>query len=326
MTPVKYGQGLNAYREGCIINIDQEDGTVTVTTSGSEVGQGLNTKVAQAVAMSLGVPLSTIVVTSNATDRIANADVTGGSGTSESCVAAALDACTTMNARLAPVKDAHPTASWPELIGFAYAEGIALTATGYFQGAASPYPFTYFVWAAAATKIELDVLTGQIQILRTDIVYDCGQSLSPEIDMGQIEGAFVMGLGFMFTEEAVVMNTGALANPGTWDYKPPASLDIPISFNVTFLEKTPNPLRTSVLGSKCVAEPPYQLAASAYFAVCDAINAARSDAGETGPLQLCTPITVERIQRACLVSASQFNLDAASATRLPKSQKSRKQT
>ncbi len=139
-----------------------------------------------------------------------------------------------LNGRLAPLKTANPTAAWPTLIGMAAGNCIDLLAEGWFSPTATPsgFPFNYFVWAAACTVVEVDVLTGELQILSTDLVYDCGESLNPLVDVGQVEGAFVMGLGEYLTEDVVFDADGKLLSVGSFEYKPPFPLDIPQKMNV----------------------------------------------------------------------------------------------
>lgn len=147
-------------------------------------------------------------------------------------------------------------------------------------------------------------------MIRTDIVYDCGTQLNPCVDIGQIEGSFVMGLGFFFTEEVVINDEGRMVNNGTWDYKPPSSKDIPIQFNVSLLGSgNANSADHNVLGSKATGEPPYQLSASAFFAMKDCIYAARADNGLTGYFQLDTPATVDQIQQSCGITIQALNLN-----------------
>jgi xanthine dehydrogenase/oxidase len=312
LLPTKYAMGDGGYTMSVLLGI-LADGTVTVSTSGTEVGQGLNTKLAQSVAYGLGVDLSTIIVDDNSTFTTPNMGITGGSGTSESVVAAALDACTQLNAIIDPIKKANPTFTWTQLVDTALGNHANLQAIGYrsYGAEAGGYPFTYFVYAAAITEVELDVLTGQIEIIRSDIVYDCGIPLNSAIDVGQIEGAFVQGIGMYFYEDVVFSPDGNTVNNGTWDYKPPCSQDIPIEFNVTLLNNTPNPATHNVLGSKATGEPPYSLAGSAYFAAIDCVQAARKDAGLTGYVQLNVPATTDQLQLACGIDISQLNLSPA---------------
>jgi len=312
MTPVKYGMALAGYAQGALLNILSDDGTVMVATSGCEVGQGLNTKVVQAVAFGLGVPIENITIGSTSTDKIPNFGETGGSGTSESCVQAVINACKILQDSLAPVRETLPSGyTWNQLISTAFSQGVNLSATAFFDPTQNDngYEFSYFVYGAACSVVELDVLTGETEILSTDIVYDGGISLNPVIDIGQVEGAFVQGIGFFFTEDTITdSKTGRIINNGTWDYKPPGALDIPIQFNVTFLKNTPNQANMAVLSSKASGEPPYMLAASAFFALKNAIRAARADIKDDSDFILDSPATVEKIQLACKVDISQLTL------------------
>jgi xanthine dehydrogenase/oxidase len=168
--------------------------------------------------------------------------------------------------------------------------------------------FTGYTYSAACCEVEIDVLTGETTVLRADLVYDIGDSLNPAIDIGQVEGAFVQGLGYVLTEEIVIETDGAdagrLNSPNTWAYKIPATTTIPLEFNVGFFPRAKLGLPTEtdvVFGSKEVGEPPLVLAAAAFFAVKNAVLAARRDRGHHGWFQLQAPATVQRIREACLV-------------------------
>jgi xanthine dehydrogenase/oxidase len=300
--------GISGYWEAVLIHICAPDGTVMLTHGGTEVGQGINTKVMQAVAKELAIPMDLIVTTTCSTEKVPNFTLTGGSGTSETVCRAAIDACQQLNARLQPVKDANPGVEWAELIAIANNLQVNLSVTGHTPPPITTDIFSYYVWCASFSEVEIDVLTGEIEILRTDIVYDGGQSLNPLIDIGQIEGAFVQGIGFFITEDAIINKEGRLVNNGTWDYKPPGSKDIPISFNVTFLKDVPNDAKDNVLGSKASGEPPFMTSCSVYFAVKDAIAAARREVGATGAFPLPVPATTVDIQQACLVSVDQLHI------------------
>lgn len=306
LLPCKYGMQPSDYFEACMLSVNP-DGSVAVCHSGIELGQGIDTKVVQTVAMGLGVDMDTVEITKPSTDRIPKAFTTGGSATSESCVNAAVNACSLLNTALEPIRAKLPsTATWTDIITAAGAAHVCLQTTGWHGPPPPKYFFDYFVYNAACSMVEVDILTGEVTILKTDIVYDCGQSLNPAIDIGQIEGAFVQGVGYFFTEDVVTNNTtGRLITNGTWEYKPPMSKDIPIEFNVSLLKKDVQPSGT-ILGSKGVAEPPYLLAASAYFAARDCIQAARTEIGNTDRFVLSTPLSPDIIQSACLVDPSQF--------------------
>lgn len=307
LVPTKYCMTMDGdYNETVLININTLDGTICVSTSGVELGQGLNTKVAQVIAnalSSLGVVLGLISIAINSTDKIGSCADTGGSGTSETCCAAAINACTQVVNAFAPLKQAHPTASWQDLVGFAWKAGVKLVYSGNYRSA-PPSTFNYFVWGAACTTVEVDTLTGEVQVLQVDIVYDCGVSLNPAVDIGQVQGGFIMALGWLLTEETIDWADGRRLTAGTWDYHVPSSLDIPIKFNVTFIPNSKNP--PGVLSSKAVGEPPMALASSALLAVKKAIYAARAEIGNSDEFDLVAPATVTKVQQCCLPSPSQL--------------------
>lgn len=321
LVPTKYGISWGGLTSGAQIHIYASDGTVSVSHGGCEIGQGLSTKVAQAVAYELGVPLEAVLVTSTSTSRVPNNTATGGSSTSENCAKAAIIACKELVKRLAPVRKSMPDKPWPQVVSAAYSQvrplpslfspltlsllpaphppsaafplpqGINLSANGWFAPPASSGlsgTFEYFTWGTAVSAVEIDVLTGELEVLRSDILFDCGVSLNPAVDLGQVEGAFIQGLGYFTTEQVVVGSEGRLLSVGTWDYKPPSQLDIPIQFNASLLKDAPNP--NGVLRSKASGEPPYALASSVFFAIRDAVSAARKQAGKTGASQHAPPL------------------------------------
>jgi xanthine dehydrogenase/oxidase len=169
--------------------------------------------------------------------------------------------------------------------------------------------FTGFTFSAACTEVEIDVLTGETTVLRADLCYDMGKSLNPAIDIGQVEGAYVQGLGYVLTEDVVFQpdgpNVGALNTDNTWRYKVPATTTIPLVFNVDLFPRSDAPLVPEnpfdLLSSKEVGEPPLVLAITAYFAVKHAILAARQDRGHDEWFVLDAPATVQRVREACLV-------------------------
>lgn len=242
------------------------------------------------------------------TDVIVNGGMTGGSATSETVCQAAINACDTLNKRMSLFKRKDPDATWLELLSSVSSKGISLNAEGWYsppllQGGLTA--FTYYVWAAAMTEVEMDVLTGQITVLASHIVYDCGISLNPAVDIGQIEGAFIMGLGYFTTEEVVFdQDTGRLLTEGTWEYKPPMALDIPLDFSVTLLDDAPN--ENGIMRSKATGEPPYIISSSIFFALRQAITSSRDDATEGSPgefyYDLPANATVSVRHDKCLIS------------------------
>ncbi|XP_070138167.1 uncharacterized protein [Drosophila bipectinata] len=250
------------------------DGTVVVTHGGIEMGQGMNTKVAQVAAFTLGIDLSFVKVESSDTINGANCMVTGGAVGSESLCFAVRKACDTLNDRLKAVK--KDGASWVETVEAAYAKSINLIASDHYKEGDMQ---NYHVYGLALTEIELDVLTGNNQITRVDILEDAGESLSPYIDVGQVEGAFVMCLGYWLSEQLVYdRETGRLLTNRTWNYKPPGAKDIPIDFRIELIQK-PNPNGAGFMRSKATGEPPCCLAVSVVFALQQALQSARQDAG-----------------------------------------------
>lgn len=274
-----------------MISVFHADGTVLISHGGVEMGQGLNTKVAQVAARTLGLPIDSIRFRPNDTMLAANATVSGGSSTSDGIGMAVLGACEMILERIKPVRDELPHLSWRDLIEECHSRNIDLTALYVFKiGESTPYP----VHALSCSEVEIDVLTGNVQLTRVDILEDVGRSQSPLMDIGQIEGAFVMGIGYFFSEELRFDKTsGALLTNRTWNYTPPGPQDIPIDFRVTFLENSVN--EDFVLKSKATGEPPLATSCSCLFALRNAIVAARRDAGITEWCHLRTPVTPEQV-------------------------------
>ncbi|XP_036322912.1 indole-3-acetaldehyde oxidase-like [Rhagoletis pomonella] len=252
------------------------DGTVVIAHGGIEMGQGMNTKIAQVAAYTLGIPLSFVKIEYSDTINGANSEVTGGSLGSESLCFAARKACYTLNERLKPVKDAlGANASWPRIAHEAWVRNINMIASEYYKEGDMQ---NYLVYGLGLTEVELDILTGNHLIRRVDILEDAGESLSPYVDVGQVEGAFVMLLGYWLTEHLVYdRQTGQLLTNRTWNYKPPGAKDIPIDFRIELLQKNPNP--AGFMRSKTTGEPPACMAVSSIFAVQHALQSARQDAG-----------------------------------------------
>jgi xanthine dehydrogenase/oxidase len=202
-------------------------------------------------------------------------------------VAATGDACSKMNAILAPYKQQLGNgATWQQIVSAAINAGELLNVSGKVNWPApASGPWNYNSFGVACHEVMLDVLTGEYQLMRTDILMDAGISLNPALDIGQVEGAYTMGLGYYLTEEITYDETGALINNGTWEYKPPryqhfsrltffSALDIPIDLRVTLLKNSPNP--NGVMSAKGVGEPPLCLSAGAFVTIKRAISSARS--------------------------------------------------
>jgi len=231
---------------------------------------------------------------------------------------AALYACRELNTRLELFRKANPKASFKEIINKAYFERVNLSAQGFFKSEHEGFnmdtgkgkPWRYFTLGTACTEVEIDCLTGDFKTLRADLVVDVGQSINPAIDLGQIEGAFVQGVGYTTIEELVwgdnqhpwVKPQGRLFSNGPGAYKIPSADDIPQDFRVTFMKDTPDKKHEiiAVQSSKAVGEPPLLLGMSAYFAIREAIISSRRQSGLTGYYPMDSPLTSERIRMACV--------------------------
>ncbi len=272
------------------------DGTIQVSVGGLEMGQGLNTKVAQAATFALNSgDISLITFLPVSTVSTSNNGATGGSVTSELCVQATLLACAQLNTLLSPFRQAQPTGTWAQLCAAAVGAGVDLRGVGraLLQPPAIGGPDTYQTFGVCITEVYLDVLTGEYNVLRADILMDLGISMNPLIDVGQIEGAFLMGVGLNTLEEVVYNDDGTLFTNDTWEYKIPGILDVPIDWRVTLLANAPNP--KGILRSRAVGEPPLLMGCSVFFALRAAINAARSYFAVRGRFTFDSPATVANI-------------------------------
>lgn len=301
------------FRYSAQVIIYEHDGTVAIAHGGIEMGQGINTKAAQVAAKILDVPLSSIKVKPTTTVAGANSMVTGGSyGTDLVCHGVKI-CCERLKARIDAVKAnlPNPKPEWPALVKTCLHKEVDLSER--YWTVSTEHPKPYIIWGGTCVEVEIDVLTGQHVTRRVDLIEDAGRSLSPFVDIGQVEGAFVMGLG-LFTTEYMQFDeqTGEKLVTGTWDYKPPTALDIPEDFRITLLPNAPNPY--GVLRSKATGEPPLCMSFGVVTALRQAISSARADAGVTGWFEMGSPMTVERIQQLCLVQPSQFILSDAVAS------------
>ncbi|XP_028399776.1 xanthine dehydrogenase/oxidase-like isoform X2 [Dendronephthya gigantea] len=308
LVPLKYGVDWVGSRFTAYVVIYRKDGTVSISHGGVEMGQGINTKVCQVAAYILGHGLNVDQISVRPASSFINANGTPSwaSITSELCSEAVANCCTALKERITAVeKDMPSTATWVDIIEKCYEVGVDLTEK-YMVFPQKSHQFNYMSYGTTCTEAEIDVLTGETEILRSDILYDCGRSMNPEIDVGQVEGAFIMGLGNWLIEKAVYdPNTGLELTSGTWDYHPPFSKDIPVDFRVSLLKDAPNPL--GVLRSKVVGEPPQCMSCSCLFAVQDAIYHAREETGQDKEyFALDGPATVEAVQLKCLVKSDQF--------------------
>lgn len=281
------------------------DGSVLLTHGGTEMGQGLHTKTMQVASKVLGIPIDMIHINETATDKVPNTSPTAASTGSDLNGMAVKRACEEICKRLEPIKQKMPNKSWKDWVHSAYLERISLSATGFYATPNIGYnhstnqgnPFAYFTYGVAASLVEIDCLTGDHSVLKTDIVMDIGESLNPAIDIGQIEGAFAQGYGLFMLEQMIHSPDGNLLTRGPGAYKLPGFGDMPSEFNVALLRGAPNP--RAVFSSKAVGEPPLFLAASVFFAIKEAIKAARVERGLGKGFKLDAPATAERIRMAC---------------------------
>ena len=320
LTPVKFGISFTAMflnQAGALMHI-YTDGTVQVNHGGTEMGQGLHTKIAQIVATELGLPLEYIEVTSTRTDKVPNTSPTAASSGTDLNGQAARNAALMIKRRLIDhivetyqvegqkVEFRDGKVSWPnhsisflELTQQAYMARISMSATGYYRTPKIHYdrkqakgsPFFYYSCGASVSEVEVDTFTGTYTVTRVDILHDVGESINPAIDLGQVEGGFIQGMGWLTTEELVWGQDGRLHTDGGASYKIPAVGDTPKQFNVALLKDSKNHEAT-IYHSKAVGEPPLMHGISVWSALRDAIWAA---GGEQVNPQLDTPATPERV-------------------------------
>uniref|UniRef100_A0A8C2TWT8 Xanthine dehydrogenase/oxidase n=1 Tax=Coturnix japonica TaxID=93934 RepID=A0A8C2TWT8_COTJA len=306
--PTKFGISFTVpflNQAGALVHV-YTDGSVLLTHGGTEMGQGLHTKMIQVASRSLGIPTSKIYISETSTNTVPNTSPTAASVSADINGMAVHNACQTILKRLEPIKQSNPKGSWEDWIKTAYENCISLSATGFYRIPDVGYnfetnkgkPFHYFSYGVACSEVEIDCLTGDHKNIRTDIVMDVGTSLNPAIDIGQIEGAFVQGIGLFTMEELRYSPEGNLYTRGPGMYKIPAFGDIPTEFYVSLLRDCPN--SKAIYSSKAVGEPPLFLSASVFYAIKDAIYSAREDSGVTEPFRLDSPATPERIRNACV--------------------------
>ncbi|CAN2388442.1 acting on CH or CH2 groups [Pristimantis euphronides] len=306
--PTKFGISFSLSflnQAGALVHV-YTDGSVLLTHGGTEMGQGLHTKMIQVASKALGIPTSKIHISETSTNTVPNSSPTAASVSSDLNGMAIYNACQTLLHRLEPYKKANPNGTWESWTRSAYEDRISLSATGFYSVDGIGYdpeknqgrPSSYFSYGVACSEVEIDCLTGDHTNLRTDIVMDVGTSLNPAIDIGQVEGAFVQGLGLFTLEELKYSPEGDLYTRGPGMYKIPAFGDIPAQFNVSLLRDCPN--SKAIYSSKAVGEPPLFLSASIFYAIKDAITSARGESGITGIFRLDSPATPERIRNACV--------------------------
>lgn len=320
LTPVKFGISFTATflnQAGALIHI-YTDGSIHLNHGGTEMGQGLNTKVAQIVAEVFKVDISRIQITATNTDKVPNTSPTAASSGADLNGKAAQNAAEIIKQRLvdflvreykvtpedvefrnSQVRVRNQFLSFEEVIQKAYFGQVSLSSTGFYRtpkifydrDKAAGRPFYYFAYGAACSEVIVDTLTGEYKMLRTDILHDVGASLNPAIDIGQVEGAFVQGMGWLTMEELVWNGKGKLMTNGPASYKIPAIADMPIDLRVKLVENRKNPEDT-VFHSKAVGEPPFMLGIAVWCAIKDAVA---SLADYRAQPQIDAPATPERV-------------------------------
>ena len=322
LTPVKFGIAFtlkHLNQAGALVHV-YTDGSVLVNHGGTEMGQGLHTKVAQVVAEEFGIGFERVRITATKTDMVPNTTPTAASSGSDLNGMAAKRAAATIKGRMAALAGRlHqvPQAQvrfaggmvtvgsreipFAELAKTCFLERVSLSSTGYFatpkltwdRASASGRPFLYFACGAACSEVTIDTLTGEMRVDRVDLLHDVGNSLNPAIDIGQIEGGFVQGMGWLTTEELVFDAKGRLTTHAPSTYKIPVASDVPADFRVA-LWKSKGNREATIYRSKAVGEPPLMLAISVFSAIVNAI--AGLNPGRVPALD--APATPEAIVRA----------------------------
>jgi xanthine dehydrogenase large subunit len=344
-TPVKFGISFNVpflNQAGALVHV-YKDGSALVNHGGTEMGQGLNTKVAQVVANALGIALSRVRVTATDTSKIANTSATAASTGSDLNGKAAEAAALTIRGRLAELAakqlgghaddvrfhDGMAESNgvqipFDQLVAAAYLARVQLWSDGFY---ATPkvhwdaktltgHPFYYFAYGAAVSEVVIDTLTGEWRLLRADLLHDAGQSINPAIDLGQVEGGFIQGMGWLTTEELWWNRDGRLMTHAPSTYKIPSISDTPAAFNVA-LYRNDN-AEPTVFRSKAVGEPPLLLAFSVLLAIRAAIAStaphSADSADSTDAPKLRAPATPEAILDALDELASRHRVESESGS------------
>ncbi len=321
LTPVKFGISFTAThlnQAGALIHV-YKDGSVHLNHGGTEMGQGLFIKVAQVVADELGIGIDNIRLNASDTSRVPNASATAASSGSDMNGKAAQIAAAKIRRRLTAFAARHfavaegaidfrsnavhvgdSTLSFAELVQLAWFDRVSLSAIGFYKTPKIHYdretfsgrPFFYFAYGAAVSEVVVDTLTGEHRVIRVDILHDCGDSLNPAVDMGQVEGGFIQGVGWLTSEELWWNEAGELKTHAPSTYKIPTCSDLPTDFRVELLENAAN-REDTIYRSKAVGEPPLMLCLSVFHAIRDAIACADR------PLpDLQAPATPEAVLRA----------------------------
>ena len=316
LVPVKFGISFTLTflnQAGALVHV-YADGSVQLNHGGTEMGQGLNTKVAQVAAEVFGLGVEAVKITATDTGKVPNTSATAASSGADLNGMACKDACKTIKKRLVEfakskwggkvrfadgyVHVGDHSMSFAELAAAAYQARVSLSATGFYKTPKVKWdrvegkgrPFLYFSYGAAVSEVELDTLTGENRILRTDILHDVGRSLNPALDIGQVEGAFVQGAGWLTIEELRWAEDGRLLTAAPATYKIPCASDMPAEFNVALWDG--ENLEKTIYRSKAVGEPPFVLGMSVFMALSEAVKAAG------GNPNFDAPATAERLLMA----------------------------
>ncbi|MCG6560060.1 xanthine dehydrogenase molybdopterin binding subunit [Ruegeria sp. 1NDH52C] len=316
-SPVKFGISFtltHLNQAGALVHVYQ-DGSVHLNHGGTEMGQGLFQKVAQVAASRFGIPLEMVKITATDTAKVPNTSATAASSGSDLNGMAVKAACDTIRDRMAAylaerhqaevasvrfgngqVEVGEARYSFAEAAALAYQGRISLSATGFYKTPKIEWdriqgrgrPFYYFAYGASVTEVAVDTLTGEYRILRADILHDAGASLNPDLDIGQVEGGYVQGAGWLTTEELVWDDKGRLRTHAPSTYKIPACSDRPEVFNVALWDGQNR--EDTIYRSKAVGEPPFMLGISAWLALSDAV----ASCGDAYPA-LNAPATAEEV-------------------------------
>ncbi len=336
MMPQKHGIAFTEPRgslnsSSALINVNMADGSVIIHQGAVEMGQGVHTKIAQLAANTLGIPLELIRMAGNSSDCISNAPATAASTGFDLNGGAVEKACKVLRSRLedfcVQMEQYTPSsrienwrtdwaANWKEIIFKAWFHRVNLSVAELYK---SPHykgptyrnpqgkPFLYFSLGVACTEVEIDVLSGEYKILRADVLFDGGKSPNAAIDIGQIEGGYVQGVGMATTEELVYDHNGKLVTDNIWSYKPPCTKTIPIDFRAKLHPVNPErnarealAEKQAVKSTKAFTESSLTLGVSVYFALIHAIKDARQElTGKVDWIDVELPLTCQRIQQLC---------------------------
>jgi xanthine dehydrogenase large subunit len=312
LTAVKFGISFNTKflnQASALVNV-YLDGSVQVSTGATEMGQGVNTKIRQLVADELRVPLERVFVMTTSTEKNNNSSATAASSGADLNGSAAVDACKRIRARLDDVESRNPNLTWEQLVKAAYHERVPLGERGFYATpridwnwtSGGGMPFLYFTTGTACSEVLIDRFTGDLKVLRSDVLMDIGRPLNPGVDRGQLVGGFIQGMGWVTTEELRYNEKGVLLAHSPTTYKIPNINDVPEIFNVDWIE---HDNAVNLKGSKAVGEPPLLMAISVWCAVKNALSYVSN--GDVPRLKL--PATNEEI----LARLTQYTRKAAFA-------------